>query len=276
MAKKTNPNMALWEAVCKSDPKTLREFNTGRFSGTAIDPQAQRKRATEMFGPYGIGWGIDPESEQFKVANMDSNNPLSTLVTYRATLWYKWGEERGEIPIGSDKAAFSSKGKLGSDFTKILRTDAMTKGLSELGFNSDVFENQLKFDGNKYTSLEKENKSAPAASKSMDPPPDWTPPEPEPEPEPEPAGPEPSGAEDSFTLDAPIVPADESKLMPLDEYYSKLGIDPFGLWEVLSETDCPRADQTDLNQLDDEQAQWVENNIEYFKKTMTERGYEVG
>ena len=50
-------NMELWEQVCTTDPDITKKVNT-RGGFTAIDAQAQIKRATELWGPYGSEWGV--------------------------------------------------------------------------------------------------------------------------------------------------------------------------------------------------------------------------
>ena len=125
-----NKNMEIWDQVCISDPSITKPI-PGAFKLTAIDAQSQIKRATEVFGPFGIGWGVEKESHNFGAER----------VYYTAVLWYKWDGQTGAVAICSDH-------KDGRDVMKCLQTDAITKGLSRIGFNSDIFEGT--FDGNKY------------------------------------------------------------------------------------------------------------------------------
>ena len=60
-AKKTdaapeNANLAIWNAVCRTDPKHTKRVNQ-RGGFTAIDAQYQIMEATRQFGPIGQGWG---------------------------------------------------------------------------------------------------------------------------------------------------------------------------------------------------------------------------
>jgi len=55
--------------------------------------------------------------------------------------------EEGEVPLHSS-IKYSSNGRIDDDFFKKVATDALTKGLSKLGFNADVFMGM--FDDNKY------------------------------------------------------------------------------------------------------------------------------
>ena len=69
-------------------------------------------------------------------------------------MFYLWNEKRGEFPITSSiKVAYVTSGgkgylKIDDEYMKKLQTDALTKGLSFLGFNSDVFEGL--FDDSRY------------------------------------------------------------------------------------------------------------------------------
>jgi hypothetical protein len=54
MAKKTD-NMWIWDQVERTNPEGTKPVSMGKRSFTAIDAQYQRKRATEVFGPFGLG-----------------------------------------------------------------------------------------------------------------------------------------------------------------------------------------------------------------------------
>ena len=54
----SNENLKLWESVCITDPDMVKKERLSGRLITAIDPQYQRRKATEVFGPYGIGWGV--------------------------------------------------------------------------------------------------------------------------------------------------------------------------------------------------------------------------
>jgi len=146
MAKKDN--MKLWQSVETTDPSFTKKVNQ-RGGFTAIGAQYQLRTATETFGPFGTGWGVkDEKIEKWEDAG---------LAVYTGTLWYipaefKKGipvikEEPSEFPIHSS-IKYHSNGRVDDDFMKKVATDALTKGLSKLGFNADVF--MGKFDDNKY------------------------------------------------------------------------------------------------------------------------------
>lgn len=133
----SNKNMNIWEKVFETNPEHTKHVNQ-RGGFTAIGAQYQIKRATEIFGPMGFGWGV--KNEVF--------TPMTNgMALYQAELWYLDSGKEGSFPINSS-IAMQKNGRLDDDFAKKVTTDALTKGLSKLGFNSDIFEG--KFDDNKY------------------------------------------------------------------------------------------------------------------------------
>ena len=145
MAKKEiKSHMELWNSVEITDPKYTKKVNQ-RGGFTAIGAQYQLMRATETFGPMGAGWGVKTEHIQ-KWEDVG-------LAVYEATLWYVIGDKEHYIPIHS-AIKYHSNGRVDDDFYKKVATDALTKGLSKLGFNADVF--MGKFDDNKYVNKLKE------------------------------------------------------------------------------------------------------------------------
>ena len=131
-------NLELWDSVDTTDPKYTKTVNQ-RGGFTAIGAQYQLKRATEHFGPMGIGFGVREESYH-KYEDVG-------LVLYNATFWYKFRGEEGTFPVQSS-IKYNYNNRVDDDFAKKLATDALTKGLSKLGFNADVFMGM--FDDNKY------------------------------------------------------------------------------------------------------------------------------
>jgi len=138
-------NTELWDSVCETDPSITKKVNQ-RGGFTAIAAQSQLHNATKVFGAFGTGWGVSDERiEQWQSAG---------LALYQATLWYKvevhsdlHANEKKEFPIHSS-IRYQTGGRVDDDFFKKVATDALTKGLSKLGFNADVFLG--KFDDNKY------------------------------------------------------------------------------------------------------------------------------
>lgn len=142
-------NMKLWSSVCETDPKITKRVNA-RGGFTAIDAQSQIKRATELFGPFGQYWGL----RNFTYGLIGNNTGISLTADffYPAT---DCDEAINTFPIASDMPY-----KLNDDCFKKLQTDCITKALSRLGFNSDVFEGW--FDDSKYVAeMNKKFKNVP-------------------------------------------------------------------------------------------------------------------
>lgn len=143
-------NMDLWNQVCKTDPRHTKQVGFGR-KFTAIDAHYQVQSATEKFGAFGIGWGI--QDSKFELLYVDPNNAHYNLLQYTGKIWYEWKGKRGLVEITADIELFEDTKngwKRVEDSHKKVRTDALTKGLSYIGFNADVFLG--KFDDSKYVS----------------------------------------------------------------------------------------------------------------------------
>jgi hypothetical protein len=155
MSEKKKSNLDFWNSVCTTIVAHTKEVSQGRRKFSAIDAYYQIQTATEKFGPYGIGWGV--REPVFTV--------IGELMMYQATLFYNLDGKEGLIPIESSANMWMGKDdrrRLDDDVVKKLGTDAITKGLSRLGFNADVFLG--KFDDNKYVQELKENQEKEGAA----------------------------------------------------------------------------------------------------------------
>jgi len=128
-------NLALWNRVSKTNPANTKEVTFGR-KFTAIDAYSQIMEATKEWGPYGSNWGIASIEHIFI--------PDMPMVIGKAMFMYPGGS----FPVTSSFLYVSAKGKTDDEFAKKLETDMITKALSRLGFNADVF--MGKFDDNRY------------------------------------------------------------------------------------------------------------------------------
>lgn len=130
----SNEKMALWDSVQKTDPSHTKKVNQ-RGGFTSISAHYQVMRATEVFGPVGIGWGYD------------CGEPIFTgpFIIVPVKVWYRDRANTFGPIYGSAEIAGA---RPDSDAPKKAMTDALTKALSHLGFNADVFLG--KFDDNKY------------------------------------------------------------------------------------------------------------------------------
>ena len=171
-----NNNMELWNAVCETDPAITKQFKgKGGFRGTAVCAQAQRKKATEMFGMFGVGWNVTGETYELLQVSDDCHN---NILTYSAQLKYKYDGTEGWFGITSEIAVWTYNStyknwSVTNDMRKKVRTDAITKGLSELGFNADIFLGL--YDDNKYVNemKEKHGTPPPANREPVKPLPEW-------------------------------------------------------------------------------------------------------
>ncbi len=146
-------NMKLWDAVSKTDPAHTKTVNQ-RGGFTAIGANYQIKMATEQFGPIGIGWGYIAGEPIFS----------GTVIIVPVTMWHgersnTFGPELGcEAMVSQGR---DGKDRIDTDAPKKATTDALTKLLSRLGFNADVFLGL--FDDNKYVQQrEREEAQKPA------------------------------------------------------------------------------------------------------------------
>lgn len=129
-------NMKIWDAVSKTNPAHTKNVNQ-RGGFTAINAQSQIMEATRQFGPIGIGWGYDAGDPIFHDA----------LVVVPVTLWH--GDRSNKFgPVYGAEEWKDKNGRVDSDAPKKATTDALTKLLSQLGFNADVFLG--KYDDQKY------------------------------------------------------------------------------------------------------------------------------
>ena len=141
-------NLKFWKSVEKTNPNHTKAANVKGNKITAISPQYQILQATEKFGMYGKTWG-------FKAIELNTN--LNDLVVFKGQFFYP----DGEFPIISSISIWrdNAKTKLDDDFGKKVETDALTKALSKLGFNADVFMGL--YDDNRYVTALKEEFNKP-------------------------------------------------------------------------------------------------------------------
>lgn len=131
--------MYIWDQVWESDPSQLKKVDYGR-KFLSIDAYPQIKKATQLFGPMGIGFGVsDVEYDIMQdVPNptKDLPNQKSFAMVFRCTFWYIFpgSSTVGKIPI-VNSGVFEAR----SDTPKKLLTNSISKALSYLGFNYDVF-----------------------------------------------------------------------------------------------------------------------------------------
>lgn len=153
-------NLELWSKVEKTNPKYTKPAKVGGMNITSIAPQFQILNATEQFGPYGKNWGFKKIEFDYSITNtpieinvMDWKTKITEkvstilgLVGFKATFFFPNGEFEitNSIKIFTD----NNHSKIDDNYAKKLETDALTKALSKLGFNADIFLG--KFDDTRY------------------------------------------------------------------------------------------------------------------------------
>lgn len=134
-----NKNLRIWEKVKETDPNHTKPVTLGR-KFTTIDAMYIIQRATEEFGPVGEGWGWEADTQVY----LSGPEPI---VVSSVHIWH--GDRSNHYgPFTSVHPLYNSKKRLDSDAPKKATTDALTKGLSHLGFGADVFLGM--YDDNKY------------------------------------------------------------------------------------------------------------------------------
>lgn len=133
-----NENLKLWESV-EETPKDLIK-TIKQEDGTILNsiPAINRiKKATEKFGVYGLNWGLKDikHSEQKLFQNL-------VLGNLEAIFFYTLNNIKIEFEISNSISIVSShdgKMKVNFSYRKAIETDTVTKALSKLGFNADIY-----------------------------------------------------------------------------------------------------------------------------------------
>lgn len=145
-------NMELWRSVCVTDPAAVKPITGKQYKGNSPKPYWIIQRATETFGPCGLGWGVQILSERFERFGDEALHIAHVMV------WYMKDGKRCEIEqMGQTRAAYTSatgKHIVDEDAPKKSATDGMVKCLSMLGFAGDIFSGQ--WDDSKYVAWAKE------------------------------------------------------------------------------------------------------------------------
>lgn len=141
--------LRIWEQVQATDPAYTRRFTRASgFEGTAINPTYLVRKATEVFGPFGIGWGVELIEERYveghAIGFPADGSPATRSVIHvgRYEVWYEIDGKRGSAKHYG-QTTFVGRSIHGEIYTneeapKMSQTDAMCKALSMLGFGADV------------------------------------------------------------------------------------------------------------------------------------------
>lgn len=141
-------NLRIWNEIGKTDPAHTKGFSrAGGFKGTAIKPIYTEQKMTEIFGPCGIGWGINQPT--FTTAP-GSDGQLAVYCT--VSIWYREGDKVSQpiFGVGGDMVVVKQSAGLRTDdeaFKKAF-TDAVGNAMKHLGMSADV--HMGLFDDSKY------------------------------------------------------------------------------------------------------------------------------
>jgi hypothetical protein len=140
-------NLALWNHVERTDPSQVKPITGKPYKGNSPKPYYLIQKATETFGPCGIGWGFEIVTQG--VVDGAAGDKVHVA---HVRVWYNWKDQKGFVEhVG--QTMFCGKRKDGSTYTdedapKKSVTDALVKALSLIGFAGDIFIGR--YDDSKY------------------------------------------------------------------------------------------------------------------------------
>lgn len=169
-------NMKIWNAVEKTNTAYLK--NGQKDGMSSIDAQYYFMRATELFGPVGIGWGydiIDSYVTEGHTMKGDLGHKTAPFLDYKVSqmtvkinFWYILDGKKGQFPqYGHTPLVMKTKygPMMDDDPEKKSLSDAIKKSLTLLGFCADVFLG--KFDDISYAREIKEEELAEAEKERL-------------------------------------------------------------------------------------------------------------
>lgn len=134
-----NNNLTLWEKVQDTPKEIIQKIKAE--DGTELNnvsPIHRLKKATEIFGVYGKNWGL----KNIKHSEQKIFNTL-ILGVVDAVFFYTQNDVKIEFEITNSIAIVSvaddKKMKVNYTYRKAIETDTITKALSRLGFNADIY-----------------------------------------------------------------------------------------------------------------------------------------
>jgi len=142
-------NLDTWRKGETTDPTFTKDNKHAAGGSTSINTTYTFKRATEVFGPVGIGWGYEVTKDEIidgcLVAFGDKENEqmIQTKIhTLQIRFWYVLDGVKGEF-YQYGHTDFVVKNKWGayteSEPHKKSLSDAIKKALSMLGFSADIY-----------------------------------------------------------------------------------------------------------------------------------------
>ena len=146
----SNTNLRIWEQVQTTDTRFTKKAKVNGQDITSLSGTAMVMKATELFGPVGIGWGWKVVEERFDEGHEiytgegDKRTCIGREIghTVKIALWFVQDGQRGEIEqYGCTRYQYKTSYGMTTDgeAPKKSLTDAIKKALSMLGFSADVF-----------------------------------------------------------------------------------------------------------------------------------------
>lgn len=158
-------NLDLWNLVEKTPPSETKPISGKAYKGTSPKPHYLVHKATETFGPCGIGWGFEIVDEKLLDGALLAPDFFERIHMARVRVWYEWKGKRGVVEhVGQTIFCGKRSGPEGRPFTdedapKKSVTDALVKALSMIGFAGDIFTGR--YDDSKYVNdLRQEEREA--------------------------------------------------------------------------------------------------------------------
>lgn len=131
-------NLNLWEQVQETPKDLITQVDAGDGKNLNSVASINRiKKATEMFGAYGEKWGL--KSLVHKEQRIFDTLMLATL---DAVFFYEKENKVVEFEISNSLpivCLVDKVMKVNHTYRKAIETDTITKALSRLGFNADIY-----------------------------------------------------------------------------------------------------------------------------------------
>lgn len=149
-------NLDIWNHADKIDPAYIKPDSNGGYDSFSLNGYWLIKKATELWGPIGSGWGYDILEDRFDEGatiwhgpSLKSDNPiaLGKVITHtvKILLWYENKDRNSSrysvTQYGHTPYVYQTKHGLKTDGEahKKSLTDAIKKALSMLGFAGEVY-----------------------------------------------------------------------------------------------------------------------------------------
>ena len=137
-------NMEIYDKVREVPEEAKKTITGGRLKGfTDINPMWRIQTLTELFGPCGIGWFIDPGTFEHWIEEAKNGEAIANV---KFDLYIKVGDEWSKPILGIGGSRFVTSDKSGQfvsdECYKMATTDAISVACKNLGFGADIYWSQ--------------------------------------------------------------------------------------------------------------------------------------